>query len=58
MSDHRTIWMYGAGLGFIVLFGIGAVQAHEGARGIVKQRMDVMKDMGVLTQSLSARGMA
>ncbi len=36
------------------LLGAGAVYAHSGATGIVKERMDAMKDIGKTMKSLGA----
>ena len=45
-------------IGYVVLAAIVAapalVQAHSGATGIVKQRMDTMKDVGAVMKELGA----
>jgi cytochrome c556 len=37
----RLCWLVGA-----VLIGLGAAQAHQGATGLLKQRMDAMESLG------------
>lgn len=38
----------------VVLLSVGVVHAHDGATGIVKERMASMKDMGKATKALNA----
>ena len=54
MSDHRSLRKIAVAMCLLGALGAGAVEAHKGATGIVKQRMSAMKDMGAIMKDWAA----